>query len=126
MSEKANEWPANEAGRHKALERFGYAEQVADKEWSLLAPGIAPWLAGVRLCDLTDEQRSLALERVRERRELDELMRACDLAHSRIGAGGAGQQLVAVYVAARDRFEDAVESFVASAEALADRFKPAA
>ena len=126
MSEKANEGLANEAGRQKALERFGYAERVADKEWSLLAPGIAPWLAGVRLCDLTDEQRGLALERVRQRRELDELMRACDLAHSRIGGGGAAQPLVDVYVAARDRFEDAVESFAASAEALAHRFKTAA
>ena len=124
--------PANEAGRRKALERFGYADTPSgggggsidsDREWALLVPSVAPWLGGRRLADLPASHRDLAMQRVLQRRELDELMRDCDLAHARIASGGARTDLVEAYATARDRFEDAVESFAASAESLAARLR---
>lgn len=124
--------PANEAGRRRALERFGYSDAPAqpaaaalEHEWALLAPGFAPWLAGSTLAGLSAEQRALAAERVRQRRELDALMRDCDQAHAQIAAGGARPELVEAYATARDRFEEAVEAFAESAEAMAARFRAA-
>lgn len=124
---------SNESGRRKALRRFGYAEMPAgdaagefEREWMLLAPGIAPWLASVPFTELTASQRGLAIERVRKRRELDELMRACDVAHAQIAACGARPDLVETYASVRDRFEEAVEAFTATAETLAVRFRRSA
>jgi hypothetical protein len=121
---------ANESGRREALRRFGYSETPARdpgeeyaREWALLAPGIAPWLAEVPLGALTEAQRDLAVDRVLQRRNLDELMRACDLAHARIAACGATAELVEAYASVRDRFEEAVEKFTATTETLAARFR---
>ncbi len=122
----------NEAGRRQALRRFGYVDASrADEggdlehEWRLLAPGIDPALAGVSLSRLDPSKQALALERVRQRRELDRMMEACDQAHASIAEGGAGPDLVEAYTRLRDRFEDAVEAFMASGETLAVRLKPA-
>lgn len=133
MSSFEPQLSSNESGRRKALRRFGYEDVPAgdasgefEREWMLLAPGIAPWLASVPFTELTPLQRSLAIERVRERRELDELMRACDRAHARIAACGARPDLVESYASVRDRFEEAVEAFTATAETLASRFRRSA
>ena len=68
----------NEAGRRQALKRFGYAdvppaddETGLEHEWRLLAPGIDPALAGVPLSRFEPAKRALAIDRVRQRRELD-------------------------------------------------------
>jgi hypothetical protein len=124
---------SNEAGRRTALRRFGYEEvQAGDateelaREWALLAPGIGSWLATIPLSELSSAQRELAIDRVRKRRELDELMRACDHAHSQIAACGARPDLVENYASVRDRFEEAVEAFTTAAEMLAVRFRDSA
>ena len=133
MSAFDSQSPSNESGRRMALRRFGYAEVPADdaagefeREWVLLAPGVAPWLASVPFTELTPSQRDLAIERVRKRRELDELMRACDVAHAQIAACGARPDLVETYASVRDRFEEAVEAFTTTVETLAVRFRSSA
>ncbi|WP_371435586.1 hypothetical protein [Polaromonas sp.] len=123
---------SNEAGRRQALKRFGYAEAPPaddaidlEHEWRLLAPGIDPALADVPLNRLEPAKQALAIDRVRQRRELDRMMEACDQAHASIAEGGAGPDLVEAYTRLRDRFEDAVEAFMASGETLATRLRPA-
>ena len=133
MSAIESQMPSSESGRRKSLRRFGYAEIPAsdateelEREWMLLAPGVAPWLATVPFAKLTPTQRELAIDRVRKRRELDELMRACDPAPSRIASFGARPELVETYASVRDRFEEAVEAFTAAADTLAARFRNSA
>ncbi len=123
----------NEAGRRQALKRFGYAdvppaddETGLEHEWRLLAPGIDPALADVPLSRFEPSKQALAIDRVRQRRELDRMMEACDHAHASIAERGAGPDLVEAYTRLRDRFEDAVEAFMASGETLAARLKPPA
>lgn len=116
----------NAPGRKQALKRFGYqASPPGDRledmahEWDLLAPGIHPALADIPLGQLSESKLALAVQRVRDRRQLDRMMEECDRAHARIAEGGAGPDLVEAYTILRDRFEDAVEEFLASGAELA-------
>lgn len=120
---------ANEAGRRKALERFGYAnqppqisQQELEREWSLLLPDFR-MQGGAQmgaLSALGETQRALALEHVLQRRALDRLMNACDAAHQRLAAGGMAQDLLDAYGAVRDEFEQAVEMFATHRDLVAE------
>jgi hypothetical protein len=118
---------ANEAARFDALKKFGYSDKEYDskdvaieEEWCLLAQGIYPSSGYIHspIDSMQTWIKDLVIERVRQRRELDELMRKCDAAHEGIFKSGPHPALVEAYTEARDRFENAVENFITSGEEL--------
>jgi len=120
---------ANEAGRRKALERFGYAsleqqisEQQLEREWSLLLPDFLADVGDLQSPAwraLTASQRLLAMEHVLQRRALDGMMNACDAAHQNIAAGGMKPELLEAYAIVRDQFEEAVDAFTLHRDRIA-------
>ena len=125
---------ANEAGRFDALKKFGYSDKKYDskdvaieEEWRLLAQGIYPYSGYIHspMDSMQPWIKDLVVERVRQRRELDGLMHECDTAHESICKSGTHPALVEAYTEARDHFENAVENFITSGEALAVRLSSA-
>ena len=116
---------ANEQGRRAALARFGYrliappgTEHSAI--WARLRSDFAVPLPMqiAAFVNLTDEVRARAIAYCDHRTNLDGLMDACDTIHLQILSGGPRPDLVEIYADARDRYEDAVETFGALRGAL--------
>jgi hypothetical protein len=124
---------ANEIGRRKALERFGYgqldariSEDELEREWALLLPDFSiPKARMVQLRAMAPGLRALAQDHVQQRRAVDRLMLECDEAHKRIADAGAQPELVEAYTQVRDHFEEAVENFAAHRETLANALSAA-
>ena len=111
----------------EVLARFGYRYAATDslfEDWEVMWDKLRGDFAARRRVgtpvfrDLTAEQRAAAQAYMEARLQADRRLIACEKAHRSMLAEGVNPDLVELYTAAREAYEDSVESFGAQREAL--------